>query len=263
MPTSNIAAFEPDRRRAAVLAELRRLLPRMEGAPAKVLPFDIPVLDVHLPRGGLACAALHEIMPGDGEMPAAFGFLAASLSRLPPGGPILFISARRGLGDYGHPHGHGLNRLGLNPARVILVEAGSEDMALWAMEEALRSGAPAAVAGAIGKNLDLKASQRLQLAARDAGLPLLLLRPAGSTGSSAAATRWRIAAAAARRDRFGLMVCERWRVHLERCRNGRPGEWLLEWDHVAHRFSLAAALADTTCPRSAGAQSIAGYAGRS
>ena len=31
---------------------------------------------------------------------------------------------------------------------------------------------------------------------------------------------------------------------LERCRNGRPGEWLLEFDHAAHRFSLAAALAD-------------------
>ncbi len=49
------------------------------------------------------------------------------------------------------------------------------------MEEALRSGAPAAVAGVIDK-LDLKLSQRLQLAATDAGLPLLLLRPARDSG---------------------------------------------------------------------------------
>jgi len=263
MKPSNIAIFSPDPRRAAVLTELRNLLPRMEGTPARVLPFGVPALDAHLPHGGLAGAALHEILPADGEMPAAFGFMAAVLSRLPPGGPVLFISAPRGLGDYGRPHGHGLNGLGLDPARLILVETGSEDLALWAMEEALRSGAPAAVTGAIGRGLDLKASQRLQLAARDAGLPLLLLKPAGTAGSNAAATRWRIAAAAAARDRFGLMARWRWRVRLERCRNGRPGEWLVEWDHVAHRFSLAAALADTAVSRRAGTPSIAGRAARS
>jgi protein ImuA len=130
------------------------------------------------------------------------------------------------------------------------------------MEEALRSGAPAAVAGAAAKGLDLKASQRLQLAARTAGLPLLLLRPAGAHGTSVAATRWRIGAAEAARDRFGLMARWRWRMRLERCRNGRPGEWLVEWDHVAHRFSLAAALADPALPRSAGPQLLAQAGGR-
>jgi protein ImuA len=56
-------------------------------------------------------------------------------------------------------------------------------------------------------------------------------------------TRWRIGAAAAARDRFGLITRWQWRVKLERCRNGRPGEWLVEFDH-AYRFSLAAAMAD-------------------
>ena len=263
MKLSSVVILKPDRGRMAIVAELRRLLPRMEGAPARVLPFGVPDLDMYLPHGGLACGGLHEIMPADAGMSAAFGFVAAILTRLPSDGPVLLISAPRGFGDYGRPHGHGLNGLGLDPTRVILVEAGSDGLALWAMEEALRSGAPAAVAGAIGKGLDFKASQRLQLAARDAGLPLLLLRPAGTTGASAGATRWRIAAARARRDRFGLMARWRWRVHLERCRNGRPGEWLVEWDHVTHRFSLAAALADTAIPRSAGAQSITGRAARS
>jgi hypothetical protein len=55
----------------------------------------------------------------------------------------------------------------------------------------LRSGAPAAVAGLIDK-LDSEISQRLQLAATDAGLPLFLLRPAEILESSAAATRWRV-----------------------------------------------------------------------
>jgi protein ImuA len=70
--------------------------------------------------------------------------------------------------------------------------------------------------------------------------------------ASAAATRWRVGAAPAARDRFGLITRARWRLTLERCRNGRTGEWMVEYDHVAHRFSLAAALADPAVSRSTG-----------
>lgn len=245
---------------------MRRQLPQMEGvrADGRALPFGLPILDAHLPLGGLAFGALHEVAPeAAGDLPAAFGFMAALLGRMPPRGPVLLVTSRRGLADWGRPHGHGLNALGLDPARVILVEARQERQALWAMEEALRSGAPVAVAGVVGMGLDLKASQRLQLAARNSGLPLLLLWPAAATGASAAATRWRIGAAEAARDRFGLIAGWRWRVRLERCRNGRPGEWLVEWDHVAHRFSLAAAMADPALHRSAGPQLRVASAGRS
>ena len=117
--------------------------------------------------------------------------------------------------------------------------------ALWAMEEALRPEvAAAAVAGAVEGDLDLTMSCRLNLAAAGSGTPFILLRPPVTTGTSAAATRWRIAAAPAGRDRFGAFARCRWSVALERCRNGRPGHWLLEWDHVAHRFGLAEILAD-------------------
>jgi protein ImuA len=146
-----------------------------------------------------------------------------------------------------------------------VVETAHRKETLWAMEEALRSAAPAAVVGVIDQ-LDLKLSQRLHLAAIACGLPLLLLRPPspsqpfrasgrgpeGGIEASAAATRWRVGTAAAARDRFGLIARPRWRLHLERCRNGRPGEWIVEYDHVAHRFSLAAALADPALSRRAG-----------
>ena len=234
----------------------------MEGLPVKVLPFGVPALDTCLPQGGLACGALHEIAPADGDMPAAFGFVTALLGRMPQHGPVLLVASPRGFADYGRPLGHGLNTLGLDPASLILVEAGDKRQALWAMEEALRSGIPAAVVGAIGTGLDLKTSQRLQLAARTSSLPLLLLRPAGAMGASAAATRWRIGAVAAARDRFGLIAHWRWRVRLERCRNGRSGEWLVEWDHVAHRFSLATAMADPALRCSAGTQLFVARAGR-
>jgi len=155
----------------------------------------------------------------------------------------------------GRLHGHGLGALGLDPARVILVETAHRKDTLWAMEEALRSRVPQAVAGMVDK-LDLKLSQRLQLAAADAGRPLLLLRPAPTLESSATTTRWRIGTATAARDRFGLIARARWHLTLERCRNGRPGEWMVEYDHVAHRFSLAAALADPALSRGAGEEAF-------
>ena len=165
--------------------------------------------------------------------------------------PIFLILPNYGLRDYGRPHGHGMRALGLDPRRLIVVETAHRKETLWAMEEALRSRAPAAVAGVIDK-LDLKTSQRLHLAATDCGLPLFLLRPAADLESSAAATRWRVGTAPAARDRFGLIVRSRWRLTLERCRNGRAGEWMVEYDHVAYRFSLATALADPARSRGAG-----------
>jgi len=279
------ALVSPARNRAVVIAELRRLL-RPARQPDKVLPFGLSALDSHLPEGGLACGALHEIVPEtQGAIAAAFGFVVALLGRLPPAHPLIVVMPAHmpgyGLRPYGrlcgHISGHGLNALGLDPGRVILVETAHRKETLWAIAEALHSGAPAAVLGMIDR-LDLKTSQKLQLAASDCGLPLLLLRPAAPTppspasgspprerggvplgggwgGGSAAATRWRVGTALAARDRFGMQARPRWHLQLERCRNGRPGEWVVEYDHVAHRFSLAAALADPALCRGTGDRS--------
>jgi protein ImuA len=297
------AALAMMRNRAAVMAELRRLMPQM-GEQRKALPFGLAAIDSHLPDGGLACGALHEVVPAaESCIAAAFGFIAAVLARIsspPPCGeglgvgvgrfnksvdvfasphdphptlptrgreqqarlprtpPLLLVMPTHGPRPYrphGRLHGHGLNALGLDPARLILVETAHRKETLWAMEEAVRSAAPAAVVGVID-TLDLKLSQRLHLAATDAGLPVFLLRPAPTLESSAAATRWRIGTATAARDRFGLVTRPRWHLQLERCRNGRPGQWVVEYDHVAHRFSLATALADFSRARGAGEKSI-------
>ncbi len=282
------------RDRAAVVQELRRLLPGTAADIHNALAFDLPALDSCLPGGGLACGGLHEIVPGPHATSAALGFIAALLAHIyspppcgegvgvgverfyktedaltktgnaltPPHDPppypppqggrekIFLVLPAYGLRDSGRLYGHGLRALGLPPEHLILVETARRNDTLWAIEEALRSGAPAAVAGIVDK-LDLKLSQRLHLAAVDCGLPLFLLRPAHDLESSAAATRWRIGTAAAARDRFGLVIRPRWHVSLERCRNGRPGAWIVEYDHVAHRFSLAAALAHSAHARRA------------
>ena len=160
-------------------------------------------------------------------------------------GPAFLVASRRALADLGRPYGRGLSQTGLDPSRLVLVETRTDKEALWALEEVLGSDAhPSVVAGAIVAPLGLTESRRLNLAAARHGTPLLVLGAPGQTGTSAAATHWRIAAAPAGRDRFGALAQPRWRIALERCRHGRPGEWLIEWDHATYRFRLAQGVAD-------------------
>ncbi len=236
--------------RAGVVDELRRLLPRMSEATGemRVISFGIPELDFQLHRRGLAFGALHEVTPAaDEDAPAALGFIMAllgraSLSDRASADAMLFVMPTRWHARYGQPYGHGLRCVGLDPSRVIFTQTADDKQSLWAIEEALRSSALTAVAGVLD-TLDLKTSQRLQFSARETGLPLLILRPSRTLEASAATTRWRVGAAEAARDRFDLVTHWRWKLRLERCRNGRGGEWLVEFDHVAHRFGLVAALA--------------------
>jgi protein ImuA len=252
--------LSPAGSRAAALASLRHWLTRQTGWPQSALArlaFELAPLDSHLPHGGLVCGALHEIVPTTQiAFPAAFGFVVAVLTRLlsPARKKVIFVMPTYGARQCGRLSGHGLNSLGFDPRRAILVNPAQRQDILWTLVEALRSQAPQAVVGMIDQ-LDLKTSQKLHLAAVDAGLPLFLLRPSQNLESSAAATRWRIAPVSGARNRFGSYAHARWRLQLERCRNGRPGEWVVEYDHVAHRFSLVAALADLSIYRGAGDQS--------
>ncbi|KAB1075253.1 ImuA family protein [Methylobacterium planeticum] len=236
---------DPRPDRAAALASLRELVAsdRTRRDPGAALPLGVPALDDRLPAGGLGLGLPHEVAPeAEGDEPAALGFTLALIARhlgLAGGEALLVIAP-------GHPtpYGHGLSGLGLDPDRILLFEVGSDDEAYLAIEEALRTRGLRAVAGFLDAGLPLKQGRRLQLVAEASAPLLLVLRPARADLPNGAATRWRIGGAQGARDRFGCLLRPRWRVHLERCRNGRPGTWLLEWDHAAHRFGLPDALAD-------------------
>jgi protein ImuA len=233
------------------ITALRQAVAKVEsaplGAPRTYLSLGLSEVDRYLSGAGFACDALHEVAAAThGDKPAAFGFalaLAALVLRECPG-PAILVAANRCFADFGKPYGHGLAQLGLDARRLVLVETRHDKDALWAMEETLRSKAVAVVVGAIDGELNLTASRRLSLAAAASGTSLVLLRAPRMTGASAAVTRWRIGAAPADRDRFGAFASPRWNVALERCRNGRTGQWLLDWDHGAYRFRMAQGLAD-------------------
>src|SRR5215467_12855440 len=118
--------------RAAALAELRLLLSRHPGWPQTLsakLSFGFVALDCHLPNGGLTCGALHEVVPATQEaLPAACGFIVAVLAHFSSNLPeaarnkqTIFVMPHHGSRQCGRLSGHGLNSLGFDPTRVILV----------------------------------------------------------------------------------------------------------------------------------------------
>ena len=89
--------------------------------------------------GGLQAGCLHEISGQAGDAAAA-GFAAMLLGLFAMRGPVAWIAARRA-----RLHAPGLAALGLDPERLVLVEAPRAAERAWAFEEALRSGVLCAV----------------------------------------------------------------------------------------------------------------------
>src|SRR5271167_554984 len=173
--------------------------------------------------GGLADDALHEIAPAEpADGAAAMGFALALAARFLSQRPSAGLLIGEGFAacETGALYGPGLVAHGLPLSRLVFVEAPDAALAFWAMEEALKCGAPTAVVGEIWnlKGYSLAASRRLLLAARKGRTPALLIL-ASAYGqaerlSSAAETRFEIAAApsvkpkaAAGRDLPGPFAC--------------------------------------------------------
>ena len=238
---------------AAVVAALRTRLAAAErhgraSLQAAMLPFGVAPIDRHLPAGGLLLGAVHELQAAGpdvetGAVPARFA--AGALARCP--GPVVWI------GRSGGVFAHGLLQAGLDPRRVVFVDAGAT--VLLAMEEALRHPGVAGVVCELEGRLDPVTSRRLQLAAEGSRVLGLLLRRSRRFDDpalrqpSAATTRWRIAAvpsppALAHAPDVAGLHRPLWQLDLLRCRGGEPASWTVEGCDAQGRLAVAAVLAD-------------------
>ena len=237
--------------RALALSELRDRIERLEGRgrPRTVLPFGVPTLDRHLPGGGLALGAVHEVMEaGAASEHAAVAtlFVAGILARNK--GPVLWCLSRRDL------FGPALAGAGLHPDRVIYAETHRESEVLAAAEEGLRHKGLAGVVAEVAR-LGLTASRRLQLAAEESGMPALIVRRwrndaerASGVEATAAVTRWRVSAAPSRPLPVPGVGRERWLLELIRCKGAEPRSWLLESCDAKGRLALPSDVADGSLP---------------
>lgn len=188
--------------------------------------------------GGLARGQLHEVFSADaGGLGGVLGFAAALAAGAR--GPVVWVRQDMAVSETGSLYGAGCAELGIDPARLLLVEACDAASVLRAAEEALRHPAPALVIAepwGMPRVLDLTATRRLALRAGERGTLALLLRPGAEPSPSVAATRWLIAPAASGSPLpFGLGP-PAFAVELVRNRLGPLGRWIVEWDTHERRF---------------------------
>ncbi|MEM6559974.1 MAG: hypothetical protein AAF656_00100 [Planctomycetota bacterium] len=119
------------------------------------------------------------------------------------------------IGKTAWPASTTLHRSGLLETS-LLIDARSAAERAWAAELCVRCSSVAAVV-ADGRGFDLTMTRRLQLAARGTSCRLIVLRPAGEGGSSAAGSRWRVSPVSAVGD---LPRRPRWSVELLKHKGG-------------------------------------------
>jgi protein ImuA len=248
-----VAAIDPGR--ASFSPRFSRWFPPL-GAQEGSLRLGVPALDDAL-QGGLALGALHELAPASElQLGAAFGFGLAIAALAAAGGrEVLCIQTDYAALEAGTPYGLGLDRLGLSMDRLLILRVAHPRDALWAFEEALKCPALAAVLAELpeeGAAADLTATRRLSLAAQAGGGLGLLLRHRPCPQASGAMTRWQVAAAPSRPDRFGGLGGTSFDLALQRNRRGRCGRWITGWNHDERTFvpqALSLGVAETACDR--------------
>ena len=219
-----------------------------------VLPFGVELLDDRLAAGGLSAGGLHEVAGASTSLAddaAATLFVAGIAARFATAAnsPVLWATTRFDL------YAPGLEQAGLAPAHVIFAEPQDDDQLLAVLEDAVRDGSPAAVVGEV-RRASMTATRRLQLAAGEAGVPVLLFRRWHRAGrepfseSSAAATRWRVACAPSGPLSVPGVGRARWSVDLVRQRGGEPFSLILEGCDASGRLAVPAA------PRRRAAQAV-------
>ncbi|MEX2235045.1 MAG: Error-prone repair protein ImuA [Cyclobacteriaceae bacterium] len=233
-------------KRADTIAELQTDILRLEGfKTANNTAVDVglgPIKD-SFPNGLFPLGAVHEFLSAQTEDAAATSaFIAGLLAALMGGnGTSLWISSSRTLFP------PALKSFSIQPDRFIFIDLKKEKDVLWAMDEALKCGALAAVVGEM-QEISFTASRRLQLAVEQSQVTgFILRRNPRNLNTTACVSRWKITTLpsvpiapdsyqAGTVDDLPGVGFPHWRVELLRIRNGRAGVWDIKW--MAGRFHI-------------------------
>lgn len=204
--------------------------------------FGFPPLDTLVPKGLDRSLHLFDAL-GTRGAGAAAGFIVSILFSLCSSrGDVLWIGQSLAQSECGRVSGQGMQAMGLDPARILQVEAGQPADVLWAVEEGLGSGAVRAVVGELhdaGRALDLTASRRIALRSEQARIPAyLLLTGDGGPGATAARTRWRVSPAPSRHaaEAPTLLGAPVWHLEIAKNRDGPCAERLVGFCPQEGRF---------------------------
>jgi len=223
--------------RKRTLATLRGAIERLETGDARHAAARVALghreADATL-QGGLAHGALHEVFAEESRQgAAATAFIAGLAWRSVGPRPLLWVRQDFGAQETGSLSMTGLVELGLDPRRIVVVQAADIDMGLRVTADALACRALGAVVLDVwggARQFDSVASRKLTLAAQTSGVTCLVLRASAAPVVSTAETRWIVRSAPSRPDRpwsaWGAPLLD---VSLVRNRHGLTGQWIMEW----------------------------------
>jgi protein ImuA len=170
--------------------------------------------------------AVHEFISLAAENAASTNaFISGLLSRLiRQNGICLWIANRRTIFP------PALKLFGVDPDRVVFIDLVKQKDVLWAVEQALQCDALAAVVGELTE-LSFTESRRLQLATEQSHVTGFIHRyNPKSHNTVACVARWKIEPLPSRSgDDMPGLGFPRWNIQLLKVRNGKPGEWQVEW----------------------------------
>ncbi len=201
------------------------------------------------PNQSFPTGAVHEFLSPMPEYAAATnGFITALLSVLTSQtGMCLWVSTGRNIFPLT------LKLFGINPDRIIFIDAAKHKQALWTIEEGLKCSALDAVIGEV-RELSFTESRRLQLAVEESKVTGLIHRyNCKSENTVACVSRWKIKPISSIAvDGLPGLGFPRWNVQLEKVRNGRPGSWYIEWSAGKFQYSTESAIMPATRKLKAG-----------
>jgi len=216
--------------RADVIAQLQKDILPLQGFKALSTDTNVNIgfepIEVCFPNATFPIGSVHEFLSASVEDVAATnGFVTALLSKLmKPGGVCIWISTSRTLFP------PALKIFSVEPDQIIFIDLKKEKDVLWTMEEALKCNRLAAVLGEV-KEISFTESRRLQLAVEQSRVTGFLLRhQPHRLNTIACVARWRITSLPTELENGMPGVgFPRWNIELLKVRNGKPGNWKIEW----------------------------------
>ena len=213
----------------AIARSLQAQINVMQGlgkAAHEPLKAGLDLFDSAFPAGVFPLCAIHEFVSYEPAHAACTnGFISGLAGKLMNAGGICLW-----IGNKTKIFPSALKAYGVDPDRIIFIQASKPKEVLWIIEEALKCETLSMVVGEL-KDLSFTDSRRMQLAIAQSGVTGFIHRYQPFRENAVACnTRWKITPLASLID-DGLPGVGHscWDVQLLKVKNGRPSSWQVRW----------------------------------